>query len=97
MNWKKVVSVLLVSAMTLSMAACGDTAGTSDNAAGTEAKGSTNTADASSDEKLVVWTLSNDLIDFGKRFQEQTGVEVDTVVIEPGIACRRKRTGYHRW
>ena len=39
MNWKKVVSVLLVSAMTLSMAACGDTAGTSDNAAGTEAKG----------------------------------------------------------
>ena len=34
-------------------------------------------------EKLVVWTLSNDLIDFGKRFQEQTGVEVDTVVIEP--------------
>lgn len=33
MNWKKVVSVLLVSAMTLSMAACGDTASTSDNAA----------------------------------------------------------------
>ena len=84
MNWKKVVSVLLVSAMTLSMAACGDTASTSDNAAtGTETKGSTSTADASSDEKLVVWTLSNDLIDFGKRFQEQTGVEVDTVVIEP--------------
>ena len=84
MNWKKVVSVLLVSAMTLSMAACGDTADTSDNVAtGTETKGSTSTADASSDEKLVVWTLSNDLIDFGKRFQEQTGVEVDTVVIEP--------------
>ena len=57
-------------------------ASTSDNAAaGTETKGST--ANASSDEKLVVWTLSNDLIDFGKRFQEQTGVEVDTVVIEP--------------
>ena len=55
MNWKKVVSVLLVSAMTLSMAACGDTASTSDNAAaGTETKGST--ANASSDEKLVVWT-----------------------------------------
>ncbi len=34
-------------------------------------------------DKLVVWTLSNDLIDFGKRFQEQTGVEVETVVIEP--------------
>ena len=78
MNWKKVVSVLLVSAMTLSMAACGDTARTSDSAAGTESK-----AEASSDDKLVVWTLSNDLIDFGDKFQEATGVEVDTVVIEP--------------
>lgn len=35
------------------------------------------------DDKLVIWTLSNDLIDFGERFQEQTGVEVETVVIEP--------------
>ncbi len=34
-------------------------------------------------DKLVVWTLANDLIDFGNRFQEQTGVEVETVVIEP--------------
>ena len=29
---------------------------------------------ASGDDKLVVWTLSNDLIDFGERFEEQTGV-----------------------
>ena len=57
MNWKKVVSVLLIGTMAFSMMACGG--------------------------KLVVWTLSNDLIDFGKRFQDQTGVEVDTVVIEP--------------
>ena len=93
MNWKKVVSVLLVSAMTLSMAACGDTASTSDNAAaGTETKGST--ANASSDEKLVVWTLSNDLIDFGKRFQEQTGVEVDTVVISQLITQQKFRQHY---
>lgn len=35
------------------------------------------------DGKLVIWTLANDLIDFGKRFQEKTGVEVETVVIEP--------------
>ena len=87
MNWKKVVSVLLVSAMTLSMAACGGESSTSSGeTTGTESKGSTGTAsgDASgSDEKLVVWTLSNDLIDFGKKFQEETGVEVDTVVIEP--------------
>lgn len=84
MNWKKVVSVLLVSAMTLSMAACGGSSESSSNggdsaASGTEASG----GDTASGEKLVVWTLANDLIDFGERYQEQTGVEVETVVIEP--------------
>ena len=39
MNWKKVVSVLLVSAMTLSMAACGDSASSSDGAAATGTNG----------------------------------------------------------
>lgn len=34
-------------------------------------------------EKLVIWTLADDLIDFGEKFQETTGVEVETVVIEP--------------
>ncbi|MCI5873989.1 MAG: ABC transporter substrate-binding protein [Clostridiales bacterium] len=86
MNWKKVVSVLLVSAMALSTAACGGSSESGSNAAsgdavtsGTENGGSA----AASGEKLVVWTLANDLIDFGERFQEETGVEVETVVIEP--------------
>lgn len=86
MNWKKVVSVLLVSAMALSTAACGGSSESGSNAAsgdavtsGTENGGSA----AASGEKLVVWTLANDLIDFGERYQEQTGVEVETVVIEP--------------
>ena len=80
MNWKKVVSVLLVSAMALSMAACGDSSESgSSAAAGTEAANGGET----SGDKLVVWTLANDLIDFGERYQEQTGVEVETVVIEP--------------
>lgn len=83
MNWKKVVSVLLVSAMSLSMVACGDSSESSSSsnsaASGTEASG----GETASGEKLVVWTLANDLIDFGERYQEQTGVEVETVVIEP--------------
>ena len=77
MNWKKVVSVMLVGMMTLSMAACGD-AGTGGSASGTETGSS-----AKGDNKLVVWTLANDLIDFGEKFQEETGIEVETVVIEP--------------
>lgn len=75
MNWKKVVSALLVGTMVMSMAACGSD---------TQSAGSgTQSGEAKGDEKLVVWTLANDLIDFGERFQEQTGVEVETVVIEP--------------
>jgi len=34
-------------------------------------------------DKLVVWTLANDLIDFGEKYQEKTGVEVEVVVTEP--------------
>lgn len=87
MNWKKVVSVLLVSGMVLSCAACGgsegEATGSNDAAAttGTEAEGSD--APAASGEKLVVWTLADDLIDFGEKFQKETGTEVETVVIEP--------------
>lgn len=88
MNWKKAVSVLLVSAMALSMTACGDseagsTSGNSGDgsvAAGTENAGGNSSADG---ETLVVWTLSNDLIDFGYKYEEETGVDVDVVVIEP--------------
>lgn len=90
MNWKKVVSVLLVSGMVLSCAACGDTKDTGSSNAANDNNASTGTeqadnggSDAASGEKLVVWTLANDLIDFGERFQEKTGTTVETVVIEP--------------
>ena len=86
MNWKKMVSVLLISTMAVTMGACGNGNSQSDSQGGNEATGSTesgNKTTASSDDKLVVWTLSNDLIDFGKRFQDETGVQVETVVIEP--------------
>lgn len=80
MNWKKVVSVLMVGAMLAGCAACGSS-GSGESAGG----GSTETGskDSKGDNKLVVWTLSNDLIDFGERYKEQTGVDVETVVIEP--------------
>lgn len=89
MNWKKVVSVLLVGGMVLSCAACGkdegnaSTAGSSNNAAGTEAGGDEDKSASADGEKLVIWTLANDLIDFGEKFQEETGTQVETVVIEP--------------
>lgn len=85
MNWKKVVSMLLVGAMTLSMVACGgsdNSAANNDNAAvsGTESTGG---EEVTGDGKLVVWTLATDLEKFAARYEEQTGVDVEVVVIEP--------------
>ena len=34
-------------------------------------------------EKLVVWTLADDLVDFGARYQAATGTEMEVVVIAP--------------
>lgn len=84
MNWKKVVSALLVGTMLAGCAACGSSDAGND-AGGSAAGDSTETAGSTStgDNKLVVWTLADDLIDFGDRFKEQTGVDVETVVIEP--------------
>ena len=101
MNWKKAVSVMLVGIMALSMTACGDSGETSTDAASgggstaesTEGAGTS----ASGDDKLVVWTLSNDLIDFGERFEEQTGVACKLSDQGADSAFgRRERTGYYR-
>lgn len=99
MNWKKAVSVLLVSAMALSVTACGDDSQTGNSgggdsvAAGTEASGGdAASADASggdaasvdtSNADLVVWTLSDDLKDFAVKYEEETGKHVEVVVTEP--------------
>lgn len=92
MKLRKVMALALAGVMTLSMAACGSAESTATDGSASETKSdaqttketeSSDTAVAAGDGKLVVWTLANDLIDFGERFQEQTGVEVETVVIEP--------------
>lgn len=87
MSWKKVVSVLLAGVMTLSMAACGDSTSNKSADAGSNSVAGTESASgddaAESGEKLVIWTLADDLIDFGEKFQEETGITVEAVVIEP--------------
>lgn len=87
MKAKKVISLLLVGAMAFSLVACGDNSGNTSSTGNTTSTGdSGDTADtpaASGDQKLVIWTLADDLVDFGERYQEKTGVEVETVVIAP--------------
>jgi multiple sugar transport system substrate-binding protein len=76
MSWKKIVSVLLVGAMVGSLAACGDSSASGGSS-------STQSGSSTSGEKLVIWTLADDLKDFADRYTEQTGVETEVVVIAP--------------
>ena len=83
MKCKKLVSLLLAGVMALSLAACG---GTANNDEGGKNAAAANTAEAGStsgDEKLVVWTLSVDLEEFAAKYQEETGVTVETTVFAP--------------
>ena len=97
MKLKKLVSLMLVGMMTMSMVACGsssgdtstsdastsgDTTASSDATTDTASEGETETP-ANTADKLVIWTLANDLKDFAARYQENTGVECEVVVIEP--------------
>ncbi|MBQ5386227.1 MAG: extracellular solute-binding protein [Lachnospiraceae bacterium] len=77
MKLKKLMAIALSGAMVLSMAACG-----SSSEGGSTSNGESASA-ANGEESLVVWTLASDLKDFGARYQEKTGVNVETVVIEP--------------
>lgn len=91
MKSKKLLAVLLAGTLALSATGCGSEGSSNNTASESDAGGTTDeaggeTADestASGDDKLVIWTLANDLIDYGERFEEQTGVKVETVVIEP--------------
>ena len=95
MKLKKLTALLLAGAMALSLVACGgkteetktdapaeSTAEESSEAAADTTAEAEATADLSGE--LVVWTLANDLIQFGDKFMETyPNVTVETVVIAP--------------
>lgn len=70
MKMKKAAALLLSGVMAMSMTGM------------TSVVQAAETADLSGQE-LTVWTLSNDLIDFAKQFDEKTGCKTEVVVIEP--------------
>ena len=89
MKMKKLLTLALAGIMGLSMTACG-----SGSSGGSSASAATGSAPASKDaaaneaaaaegDKLVVWTLAADLQQFADRYNEKTGVNVETVIIEP--------------
>lgn len=96
MKFKKLTALALAGTMALSLAACGSSAAPAetktDSAASTDAADSTETAAtddaaatdaAGSNEKIVVWTLAADLEQMAARYTEETGNEVEVVVIAP--------------
>lgn len=94
MRLKKIAALLLAGSMALSATACGnktdqDAKQGSDNKSGAV---SSSTDTKSSGEKLVVWTLAVDLEQFGQRYTEKTGTEVETVVIAPDDYATKVQT-----
>ena len=86
MKLRKLISLVLVGAMTLTLGACGNsqtTDTTGDGTAQSAAEGTTQATETKDGDKLVIWTLSNDLKDFADRYTQETGVATDVVVIEP--------------
>ncbi len=92
MKFKRLTALMLAGMMTLSLAACGGSASeTTGGTSGTETADSTEkTTDdkgtdtaAGSGDKIVVWTLAADLEQFAARYTEETGNEVEVVVIAP--------------
>lgn len=101
MKTKRIVSLLLAGAMTLSMAACGSTGEEDVKTPGSEAQGTEAGADAETEpasdegdasvtgnkdasEKLVIWTLSEDLKSFAEHYcEEHKDVQIETVIIQP--------------
>ena len=83
---KNILSITLAASMTLSLAACsqetdggnsgGNNAGNADPAPN---NGGGNSGKA---DKIVLWTLSNDLKQFAERYTNETGNEVEVVVFD---------------
>lgn len=87
MKLKKLVSMVLVGSMVLTLGACGSSGDGSGTETGASASGK------GGDNKLVVWTLAKDLEQFADRYMEQnSGVEIETVVIEPADYVTKVQT-----
>ena len=102
MKLKKLLAATLATVMVAALAACGgEGAAAGNDQSGVSGSVKENTEQATggaavSGGKLVVWTLAADLQQFAERYHEKTGVDVETVIIEPGDYPTRKRTRHHR-
>ena len=99
MKMKKLTALTLAGIMTISMAGCGNSnsdsntasnnstasnsSTTSDSNASSAGSTASDSGSSSTGEKIVVWTLADDLKQFAERYSEQTGVDFEVNVIAP--------------
>ena len=92
MKAKKLTALALASVMALSMVGCGsgdsgNDASSNNTTSSSSSSSSSNTSSGDSTsttaEKLVIWTLADDLKQFAERYTEQTGVDCEITVIAP--------------
>lgn len=103
MKLKKLISAMLVGTMVLSLTACGSKEAatestTTETTETTEAAAADNTEEAAEETaaaggKLVIWTLAKDLETFAEKYKEENpGIEIETVVIEPANYVTKVQT-----
>lgn len=91
MKMKKLVSLLLAGAMTMSMAACGDAPAASNNNSDATSKAPVSVEEKATDdvratalangETLTLWTWTDDMKAFAEHYEEATGIHVEVVNI----------------
>lgn len=80
--FKNILAMTLVAAMTLPLAACSEGGGSSTPNNANSGASNGGSSDSANQDKIVVWTLSNDLKQFAERYTNETGNEVDVVVFD---------------
>lgn len=76
-NFRRTLSAAAALSIAFTMTACG--ADSSEKSSGTDST----SAAADNDNKLVVWTLAEDLVQFGEKYEADTGKDIEVVVIAP--------------
>lgn len=93
MKLKKLISIMLAGIMVFGLTACGGSSGGGSSSSGDGSQTASGGTGGSGGDKLVVWTLAKDLEQFAVHYIEQNpGVEIETVVIEPANYVTKVQT-----
>lgn len=79
---KRIIACMLALVMVLSLAGCSNTGSNTETTKAVENGTAGNGGETGTADKIVVWTLANDLKQFAERYTAETGNEVEVVVFD---------------